>query len=65
MIELSSWTEKDNCSANHEAEMFKQHPVFVTVSRIIKWLIEFFRFTEEDGLAAGVFVGSEKNKDRQ
>jgi hypothetical protein len=34
------------------------------VSRIIKWLIEFFTFTEEDRLAAGVSVGREKYDDR-
>lgn len=44
--------------------MFKQHPVLVTISRIIKWLIEFFTLTEEDGLAAGISVGIEKYNDR-
>jgi hypothetical protein len=39
--------------------MFTQTPVFVTLSRIIKWLIEFFTFTEEDRLGAGVSVVSE------
>jgi hypothetical protein len=61
---LSSCTQKNNCSAKHEADMFKQHPVFVTVSRIIQWLIEIFTFTDEDGLAAGISVGSEKYNDR-
>jgi hypothetical protein len=53
-----------NYSAEHEVEMFKQTPVFVTVLRIIQWLIEFFTFTDEDRLAAGISVGSEKYNDQ-
>jgi hypothetical protein len=44
--------------------MFKQTPVIVTLSRIIQWLIEFFTVTDEDRLAAGVYVGREKYDDR-
>jgi hypothetical protein len=44
--------------------MFTQTPVFVTLSRLIKWLTEFFTFTYEDGVAAGISVGSEKYNDR-
>jgi hypothetical protein len=44
--------------------MSKQHPVFVVVSNIVKWLIEFCTFTDEDGIAAGISVGTEKYNDR-